>query len=340
MPLLHAEIGPTPGSQPVTPVFAAADLVCNCFVKSLSVVEEPIEAGEKSAIRRHVTASIEIRDSYKSEGLGNQVVLLEYVQDEQLGRRIAGARQRLLEGETVLLFLKATRPGIYSFADPFLGATPFSLLPQQPEKAGIVKLQHVLVVVARGTNRGDRIKALRLLQGFDSFDQDSLASLDPLRNSVDPEIALTTIGVLLKTKTPESVEHLKNYLDAYTGESEPLALVSIGTELGQINNAKALPTMEALSHSKYVSIRWGAMDAMRLMKNPKSAATLVGRLDDPDSTIQYLAVITLAEILGKYDGDYAPTMNLFDKKPRYYIQLWKQWWAQNGSRIDSVPEGF
>lgn len=201
-----------------------------------------------------------------------------------------------------------------------------------------MKLQHVLVGVARDSDTVDRIKALRLLQGFESFDQTLYRAL--LRFGTRAiEIAFTALGVLLKTRTPDSVERLKHYLDDYQGAAEPVALVSIGSELGQISDAKALTTIEALSSSRYVSIRFGAMDAMRLMRNPKSAATLVERLDDPNGTVQYLAVITLAEIFGKHDGDYAPTMNLFDEKPREYIQLWKLWWAQNGNKTDSVPKG-
>lgn len=338
-PLLYADIGPSPGTQPVTPVFAAADLVCNCLVKSVASVDEPIVVGERAAVRRHVTATVEVEDYLKSDGPRNQVIHVEYTLDHQQGRRIAGARQELLEGQTVLLFLRQTSPGVFSFADPFLGATPFRLLPKGQEAVGIMKLQHVLVGVARDSDTVDRIKALRLLQGFESFDQDSISSLAALWNSRDPEIAFTALGVLLKTRTPDSVERLKHYLDDYQGAAEPVALVSIGSELGQISDAKALTTIEALSSSRYVSIRFGAMDAMRLMRNPKSAATLVERLDDPNGTVQYLAVITLAEIFGKHDGDYAPTMNLFDEKPREYIQLWKLWWAQNGNKTDSVPKG-
>ena len=69
--------------------------------------------------------------------------------------------------------------------------------------------------------------------------------------------------------------------------------------------------------------------------------TIVLRLDDPDRATQYLAVITLAEILGKYEGDYAPSMYLFDKKTQYYVGLWKQWWTDEGSKLyarTSVPK--
>jgi hypothetical protein len=56
---------------------------------------------------------------------------------------------------------------------------------------------------------------------------------------------------------------------------------------------------------------------------------MVKRLDDSDGYIQYLAVISLAETFGKYE-DYAPTMYLFDRNPRFYIGLWKSWWVTEG----------
>jgi len=331
--LVRADIGPTPGSEAIAPVFAAADLVCNCFVKSVAVVEERIDVAGKPAVRRYITATTEIRDSFKTDGIEDHVVLLRYVREEQHGMRIAGARQAILEGQTALMFLTRTGPGIYSFADPFLGATAFQSLPQQLGGAGLLKLQHVLAAVAAASDRTDRIRALRLLQGFDRFDQESLSRVSALSNSADPEVALPALGVLLKTKTSESVVSLRNYLDAYAGDGEPIALVSVGTELGEINDEKALPAIEALSHSRYLSIRFGAMDAMRRMKNPKSAVTLIARLDDADATVQYLAVITLAETFGKSEPDFAPTMNLFDEKPQYYVQVWKSWWNQNGGSV-------
>jgi len=76
-------------------------------------------------------------------------------------------------------------------------------------------------------------------------------------------------------------------------------------------------------------IRRGAMQALRLMKNPQAAPTLVKRLDDTDGYVRYLAVISLAETFGKYE-DYAPSMYLFDDNPGFYISLWKDWWAHEG----------
>jgi hypothetical protein len=316
-----ADVVPT--SVLIKPLFDKSDLVCNCSVKSIAVVEE---RSENSVVRRRLRASIETNDLYKSHGSDAGSIVVDYVQNIP---STSASQPTLSKGETGLLFLKATGPATYEFADPFFGAIPFNYLPRQSGQAGIKKLQSALAVVAQRPNRDDRIRALRLLYGFDDLDPGTVSSIVALSSSEDPEIAFPALAVLLKAKSPESVQKLKSYLDAYKGEAETLSLMDIGTQLGQVRDMRALPAVEALSGSRFVAVRYGAMDAMRGMKLTKSAPTLVQRLDSPDRFTQYLAVITLAEIFGKY-GDYAPGMELFDKNPRRYTELWKKWWAEQG----------
>jgi hypothetical protein len=277
-----------------------------------------------------ITLTVEIREAYKDEGRGQPAVIVHNDREIAIASALYSYFQK---GEVYLLFLKSTSEGIYELSDRFLGATHFRSLSQQPGEMGLVKLQSALVAVLQQPNRDDRLNALRLLQGFDSLDERSLSRVEHLCSSEDPEIAFTAMAVLLTTKPREGVVKLKSYLDTYKGDAEPLALVPIGTQLGRINDENILPQIEALSGSKYISVRLGAMDAMRTMKFPESAPTLVKRLDDPDGTVQYLAVISLAEIFGKFDGDYAPSKYLFDEKHLYYVGLWKKWWEEEGSKL-------
>jgi hypothetical protein len=333
-----ADIVPIPGAQRIKPVFEASDLVCYCYVQSVAVSADPLPAqsSKTERVRQRSKLTVEIRDAYKEKGQGQPVVIVQ--NDRELA--IASASYSYFQrGDIYLLFLKSTSAGIYELSDRFLGATHFRSLSQQPGEMGLEKLQSALVTVLQQPNRDDRLNALRLLQGFDILGERSLSRVELLCSSEDSEIAFTALAVLLKSKTPEGVENLKRYLEIYKGDAEPLALVTIGTQLGRLSDAKMLPQMEALSGSKYVSVRLGAMDAIRKIKSSESAPTLVKRLDDPDSTVQYVALITLAEILGRYDGDFAPSMYLFDKKPQYYIGLWKQWWAEEGSKLYPSASG-
>jgi HEAT repeat protein len=128
------------------------------------------------------------------------------------------------------------------------------------------------------------------------------------------------------------VERLRNYLNSYHSETQPFALASVVTSLGQIRDPRARQALEELSDSKFVAVRLGAMDALRWLKSRESIPVLVKRLGDPSNDVQYLAVVSLSEALGM-DEEYRPTMNLFDKKPQYYVGLWKQWWADEGIRL-------
>jgi hypothetical protein len=83
-----------------------------------------------------------------------------------------------------------------------------------------------------------------------------------LTTSKNPEVATAALAILLKSGTPESVERLKRYLDAYKG-GEPSAVQSLGTGLAKIRDGRALLAIEALSRARFVSVRYGAMDAMR-----------------------------------------------------------------------------
>ena len=319
------EIGPTPGSQLVRPVFEKSDVVCNCFVRSLSPAntQPSIVKGNCPGPAR-MSADIVVRDWYKTSQYSLASLVVEYDQDQAC---YSITQPTVWKGETALMFLKATPSATYAWADTFLAAIPFKSLPPQSGQLGPGKLQAALMFVANQQNREDQIRALRLLHGFDTLTPDSVSSILPLSDSKDPDVAFLALAVLLTTKTPESVERLVRYLDAYKGDRGPLALININTDLAQIRDVRALSHLELLCSSRFALIRDGAMRALRGIKSPHSVPVLVQRLDDSDSDIKYLAVITLAEILGKYEGDYAPSMYLFDKKPSFYTNLWKTWWA-------------
>jgi hypothetical protein len=230
-------------------------------------------------------------------------------------------------GSTYLLFLTRTGAGSYTFTDRFIGAVRFSSLPQQTGPLGLEKLESALTTVAQGPRRDESIKALQLLQGLPTVREETLSVMRRLQYLSDPEAAFGAAAVALKTGTPDSVADLRHLVDTDSG-IEPTSLTKISVELDQVSDGRARPDVEALTSSKFMLIRLGAVGALRRMKNRSSAPKLIERLDDPNTDVQYLAVITLAEIFGKYDGDYAPSNYLFDKRPGFYTALWKNWWSQ------------
>ncbi len=334
-----ADIGPVPGTVPVRPVFDRSDVVCAGYVKSLSSKDTPGHADRRLVIQRRSLASVDIIDLYKAPKTLATEIRVEYEIDVENGVWVSGSHSSLSQGQIVLLFLSLKPSGTFEFADEFLGATVLSDLRKLEGEPGMSKLESALTKAADDSSGGERLRALQLLQGFDSLSASTVLDMKAKIQISDPELALTAIAVLLRTKTPESVTELRRYLNQYSGSQESIALLSLGTELGQIVDARSLPDLVLLSGSVYLPIRLGAMDAIRRLRNPKSVPILISRLDDQNGTVQYLAVITLAEVTGKLDGDYAPSMFLFDKKPQFYTALWKQWWEEEGKGQYALASG-
>lgn len=329
-PLL-GDIGPTPGSVPIARLFEKSDLVCNCFVRSLTPIREHIEG--KCPGPSRLRANVEVRDTYKSQLVDRVSMLVEFDSDGWCN----SSQPNLRQGETDLLFLKATGQGTYEFPDRFEVVTPFSSLPQERNEEGLRKLEFALAAVLPRSNRDDQIRAMTLLHGFDTLSQDSIANATPLAASKDPEIACWAFTILVKTKTLGSLERVRSFLQGYQGNQAPRAIFAVGSDLAQIRDLGTLPDLRALSSSKYINIRVAVMDAVRGMKSPQGAPILIQLLDDSNRDVQWLAVVGLADIFGR-QGDYAnPGGDAFFKNPSYYTNLWKSWWAANQHDVPVVP---
>ena len=323
-----ADIVPIPGSQRIRPIFDSSDLVIAGTIDSVAISTEQLSTnGAPGWVKQHSRAVVEIRDTYK--------------QDSPTPRRIAviidadvpsasSEYSIFRKGDTFLLFLKALPAGDYALADRFLGATHFAFIPLRPGHAGLDKLQDTLTMTALRDDVQDSLRALQLLSGFDSIGSENLASIGRITLSKDPDLALSAFAALLTSRNADILRSFSAYLSRYKGNAEPFALSNIAGKLADLRDKESLLSIENLAESQYVSIRTGAIRSLRARKDIDSVGALVRRLDDGDATIKYLAVITLAETLNKYDGDYAPSMYLFDTRPEYYISLWKRWWEEEG----------
>ncbi len=333
LPNAAAQVGPVPGTQPVKPVFDKSDLVCMCTAQSTN---REVQGGLEDSARRPMarittTTMFAVAIAYKENQPVTQQFALRSVYDSPLPPPPEGFFKK---GQPFLLFLVSAGPGVYETGDRFLGMSPFSIIPAGPTAGGFSGLEMTLAQIVAQSDRQDKLRALRLLQGFDAVSQQTRALMRRIADSDDFEMALTAWAILLKTKTPDVVAGLSAYLSSHPKATEPtLALKGVEDGLSAIRDERALGTLEQLASSKHFEIRTGALYALRGIKDPKSVPTLVQSLDDEKPDLQYLALITPAETLKKYEGDYAPSMYLFDKRPQYYIGLWKQWWADEGSKL-------
>ena len=69
------------------------------------------------------------------------------------------------------MFASRNADGTYVLADPLVGATAFSTLPQQTEEPSLrqARSSAPLVGAAQQQNRNDLLQALSLLRGFDEL---------------------------------------------------------------------------------------------------------------------------------------------------------------------------
>jgi len=326
-----ADIIPIPGSQRVKPAFDSSDLVCSGTVTAVRVRTFEVTTGNSlGLVSQQARAAIEVEQTYKElTPPGRTIIVLT----ESEAPKSSSEYSIFREGDEFLVFLKVSPTGGYNLADPFLGATRFHSLPEQPRGQGLAKLQNLLAATLLSQNQEDVSTALRLLEGFDNIADHNLEIVSRLYSATKPAIALAAIDVSLSAKTPESLAILVRYLDEYKGNAEPMALTNIGNRLADFRDPQSLPSIRRLARSRFLPIRQGAIRSLRARRDPRCIPELVERLDDSDGTIRYIAVISLAETLGKYEGDYAPSMYLFDKKPQYYTDLWKKWWDDEGSKL-------
>ncbi|MGA9671403.1 MAG: HEAT repeat domain-containing protein [Terracidiphilus sp.] len=271
-------------------------------------------------------------DIYKSSHPAEAYLTLEYDDELPTARVFMPA---LSKGEVALLFLKESRPAVYTFSDPFLGATPFTQIPQETGPLGILKLVSALGVVIESRNKQDQINAMRLLEGTAEFDAAVVDQLKSLSASDDPDIALSAIAVLLRAEPSSGIERLGTYLRNQREEPQSIAILSISSELSQINDDKTVPALETLASSNVLSIRLSAVGALRRFKDPRSASALVQRLDDPNRLVRFFAVKALAEIF-QMKGDFDPSTPLFESNPEFYTGIWKQWWVKGGGAASAA----
>ena len=333
--MLLAQLVPVPGSQPVKLLFEAADVVCSGRVESLHVLEgKGVETGNGALLLKRVVASVYVQDTYRANETLPSSILVSF-DEEAAGVSIA--MPTLQQDEFAILFLKHSEDSSYVFADPYMGVTRFASIPGQEGGSGLLKLESTLAEIVRENGRPDKIAAMQLLHGMEKLQPATLREITPQSVSRDPELAFGALAIMIKAGAPGSIETLEEQLQGYQGNGALWALADLDGDLNQSSNREDLPALESLTSSKFMTVRLGSMEAIHNIGNLTSAPTLIrrlcDRLCDSDSTIRYLAVISLAEIFHK-TGDYKPSMAEFSMSPLFYANQWRVWCAHDAAAFE------
>ena len=327
--MASCEIVPVKGSQLLTPVFRSSDVVCGCVVLSRKTISESSQQVEGMPVTtRRVLAQVLMTESFKTPEPSQKQILVEF--DEELPATRVGLPS-LLVHESALLFLRSSGKGTYTFTAPFVGVTSFTTLPHTSGSEGIEKVEGFLSMELDSSGRDDRLKALNLLQELDSVSPDTTSKLSSLATSNDSALALAAIGAIVKASPAVGVQDLMKFLDSHRNVEPSEILQSIGFELWKVSDPDAVPALDSLSSSQILSIKLGAMQAIRQIRSRNSAETLIMRLDDPNKEVRFLAVKALAKIFDK-SGEYDPDSRQYDNDPGHFSKLWLEWWRNSNTR--------
>lgn len=324
----HADLAPTPGSYDLSVLFAGSDAV------RLGRVEHPTEVrtgSEGGVIAVSRSVGLLPRRCYKGEVSPEDTI--EY------STHVPGIHATdvaLPAGGDALVFLKQTRPHAFTLAFPFWGKLEdASLEILAPEIGiGLDQLQRDIVASTRGMEDRRALGGnLRVLHGFPSLSGDALALLRSYSRDIDPDVATGAFAALAKFGDPADLAALCNYVNAAAGAVAASARGFYNfASIANLRRRDALGALECLARSARPSPSLYAMEAIRGIGAPESVPEIIRHLDDADPTMQYLAVITLSEIMGRTD-EIAPAMPTFEKDPQRFIQSWKRWWNEKGQAL-------
>ena len=77
-------------------------------------------------------------------------------------------------------------------------------------------------------------------------------------------------------------------------------------------------------------IRRTGIDVLRRMKSPVAIPALMTLLDDKDQSVQYDAMMTVAETAQIYSLGSSPSTDVFQQDPQAHLNWWKKWWEREG----------
>jgi hypothetical protein len=322
VPYTHADIALIPGSQNIQVLFDGAQFVGQGVVENVKVQDQKID--ENAPVARTKEVTIRVVKTYK--GTRTELIRMAFQIDDSSA---SSSMPNLEVGDSLLLFLNQTTDGSYVFSDPYWRKLRMGMVaPADGTGPGIVQLQHDLAETLNGDDQS-LSDSLILLMGFNSIDQETEQLLNRVSAQRSQKIKAQRVAVLLATRKNRYYEEALQLLRAHGTELSPLDQIAVGQRLGNPNPDVNPEILDELSKLNFVPVEIGAMQGIRKLRSTKSIPTLVGHLTDQNAFVQYLAVITLNEVLVRGDA-YGPSMPEFNREPQIYISRWNQWWEKEG----------
>lgn len=324
----RADIGPAPGSGLMAPSFARADVVCAGNVTGIRL--SPGRA--VPAVRNKLPINkingvfvLSVARCYKGSAQSAEVSFVTH-EPPELSTDVS-----VVIGEDLLVLLKRSDAGMFVLVDPNWGKWDARLVTfARPEGDGLQQLERDLVLnVDREKSTTSQLSNLRILHSLDTVSDGTINSLRRLFASPDSNVTLEAFAVAMKAGQASDVTAFERYLESNTQLTEQMLQQHDFSSIERLTDRGALEALEGLARMPFTALRYSAMAGIRHLRDPASVPELVKYLDGADPMMEYLALITLAEITGRL-GEDAPSMQTFDGNREKYIASWRQWWVDAG----------
>jgi hypothetical protein len=321
---------PTPGSEDISHLFDASDLVCAGRVSSTAAVGTPSRSSASSSlVTQAKVATFIVERYYKGLRQSNSIQVRFYQPIGNAQSFTSGPFIALAEGEHVLIFLKQTSD-VFDLADPWFSKLAMSPFLSKSDRSGLGLLEADLKAGLDDPDIDSVRHNLEILGGMKT-----LAQTSKIQRLADSPDLLTRGAALLALQRTGDYSRLKQCLEVMSLSNVPPAFGDMKTLMAStfedIHDQKLLPTLLRYAESPNSTVRGSVVKALRQLHDPRSVATLVARLDDPEFVIRYDATFTLATIEGRVNADWAPAYGEYKEHESKYLAQWKQWWRDEGS---------
>jgi hypothetical protein len=240
----------------------------------------------------------------------------------------------ILRGQFGMFFLKGSQRSGYEPTSPYY---PFILAAATSPAKQYNNVPDQIVEEIRtfmdspATSQGERRMAVNWLGTLRT--ENSIGALRKLLRDADPEASIEAATGLMKWGDLHALKKAVELLINPPPVSNETLFWGLAQALGDgIRAPSAIPSLVPLLSAKEPYARRAGASALRETHSKDAIGPLSFALYDPDHMVRYQAVIGLAEITGQ--NEWGPSIDHFAKQEDRFLEHWRDWVRDHGSRID------
>lgn len=327
----HAFAYPRPprGTENIPKLMADSTLVCK---------GEVVEAAEVTVVsdprppHRTATAIVHVDRCFKGERPASQLVPVLF--DNMLPPGVA-PYVVLRKGDYSLFFLKPEESS-YVLTDDWFGQLSVSRQLGSPPLGDSDTMHQLEVDLKAGLTDRDQERVLDSIRMLGNMRRlRSKEELVSLLDSPDQLVRTYVFEAMLRLHDYSVLPAVEQWLTAQP--QPPLSLIlprdalfemqdRLAAEISMIRDPGTLPILLRLLRLPSPFARQAILQAVRAIKSPQSAPSLLQMLDDPYADNAFTAMQALIELAGGGAIDWVPPLPVFRENPNYYAARCREWW--------------